>query len=58
MTATLSGSQAASNRVLIPSLFLISFSLAIKGLSPYTEPCSVAKAYIPGVCVNVFLLTF
>ena len=38
MTATLSGSQAASNRVLISSLFLISFPLAVKGLSPYTEP--------------------
>ena len=49
MTATLSGSQAASNRVLISSLFLISFSLAAKGLSFYTEPCSVAKAYLESV---------
>ena len=49
MTATLSGSQAASNRVLISSLFLISFSLAVKGLSPYIEPCSVAKAYLESV---------
>ena len=58
MIAILSGSQAASNRVLISSLFLVSFPLAVKGLSPYSEPCSVAKAYIPGVCVNVCLLTF
>ena len=46
LTATLSGFQAASNRVLISSLFLISFSLVVKGLSSYTEPSSVAKAYL------------
>ena len=55
MSATLSGSQAAFNRVLISSLFLISFSLAVKGLSPYTEPCSVAKAYLESVSMFVFL---
>ena len=55
LTATLSGSQAASNGVLISSLFLISFSLAVEGLSSYTEPCSKS---IPGVCVNVCLLNF
>ena len=30
----------------ISSLFLISFPLAVRGLSPYTEPCSVAKSYL------------
>ena len=58
MTATLSGSQAASNRVLISSLFLISFSLAVRGLSPYTEPCRVAKhAWSLCQCLSSYLWT-
>ena len=49
MTAILSGSQTASNRVRISSLFLISFPLAVKrSVSLYRAlcTCSVAKAYL------------
>ena len=52
MTATLSGSQTASNRVRISSLFLVSFSLAVRRpFSLYRAPCTcnVAKACLGSV---------
>ena len=49
LTATLPGSQTASNRVRISSLFLMSFLLAVRRpLSLYKAPCTckVAKTYL------------
>ena len=60
MTATLSGSQAASNIVLISSLFLISFSLAVKRPLSLYKPCVYVvwqkHTWSPCKCLSSYLL--